>query len=191
MDLTSLIQKKIQSLRAPILLVASRARDRTSALYLLPLYPILTEKSILPAKKSGGRSATKEENGVDASNKKRYNGSINNLVKIKASDSTGNIINKIQAVHPNRNALKEMTDDKVLYLSDNKKKPNLVSSPSVRKCYLWEEKDLALLGVYHILFTKSTLSVKKAADAPRGFTAIGTEASATTRNKKRGDEGKC
>ena len=33
----------------------------------------------------------------------------------------GNIISKIQTVHPNRNVLKEMTDDKILYLSENKK----------------------------------------------------------------------
>ena len=48
-------------------------------------------KSIIPnsdrkvntfGKKSGGRSATKGQNGVDASNKKRYNGSINNLENV-------------------------------------------------------------------------------------------------------------
>ena len=33
----------------------------------------------------------------------------------------GSIISKIKTVHPNRNALKEMTDDKILYLSENKK----------------------------------------------------------------------
>ena len=33
----------------------------------------------------------------------------------------GNIVNKIKTVHPNRSVLKEMTDDKILYLSENKK----------------------------------------------------------------------
>ena len=37
----------------------------------------------------------------------------------------GSIINKIQTVHPNRNVLKEMTDDKILYLSENKKETKL------------------------------------------------------------------
>lgn len=30
-------------------------------------------------------------------------------------------MSKIQTIHPNRNAIKEMTDDKILYLSENKK----------------------------------------------------------------------
>lgn len=33
----------------------------------------------------------------------------------------GNFVSKIQTVHPNRNVLKEMEDDNILYLSENKK----------------------------------------------------------------------
>ena len=37
----------------------------------------------------------------------------------------GNIISKIKTVHPNRDVLKEITDDKILYLSENKKETKL------------------------------------------------------------------
>ena len=38
-----------------------------------------------------------------------------------AQTQKGSIISKIQTVHPNRNVLKEMADDNILYLSTNKK----------------------------------------------------------------------
>ena len=51
-----------------------------------------------------------------------YIGSSPVVVGIMMSQTQkGSIISKIQTVHPNRNALKEMTDDKILYLSENKK----------------------------------------------------------------------
>ncbi len=38
-----------------------------------------------------------------------------------AKSRNGNIVSKIQTVHPNRNVLKEMVDDNILYLSEDKK----------------------------------------------------------------------
>lgn len=38
-----------------------------------------------------------------------------------AETPRGTVVNKVQTVHPNRNVMKEMTDDNILYLSENKK----------------------------------------------------------------------
>lgn len=38
-----------------------------------------------------------------------------------AKTPKGNVVSKVQTVHPNRNFMREMTDDNILYLSENKK----------------------------------------------------------------------
>lgn len=53
---------------------------------------------------------------------KLYVGSSPVVIGVMVAQSPkGNIVTKIQTVHPNRNVLKEMTDDNILYLLENKK----------------------------------------------------------------------
>ena len=64
--------------------------------------------------KSGGHSANVYGN--------LYIGSSPVVVGVMiAKTQKGSIVSKIQTVHPNRNVLKEMSDDNILYLSENKK----------------------------------------------------------------------
>ena len=65
-----------------------------------------------------------DKNGVHSANVygNLYVGSSPLVIGIMiARTPKGNVVSKVQTVHPNRNVMKEMQDDNILYLSENKK----------------------------------------------------------------------